>query len=72
MAGFYPAAIMAVLAANSDSTRERCVTSESEPWTIGRLIEWTANFLKDSGVDAPRLATDLLLADSLGCERLHL
>ena len=48
------------------------MTSESEPWTIGRLIEWTANFLKDSGVDAPRLATELLLADTLGCERIQL
>ncbi len=48
------------------------MTSESEPWTIAKLIEWTANFLKDSGVDAPRLATELLLADTMGCERIQL
>ena len=48
------------------------MTSESEPWTLAKLIEWTTNFLKDSGVEVPRLASELLLARAMGCERIQL
>ena len=44
----------------------------SEPWTIGRLLTWTTNYLKDQGSDAPRLEAEVLLAHSLGCERIML
>jgi hypothetical protein len=27
----------------------------SAPWTVGRLLQWTADYLKDHGSDSPRL-----------------
>jgi len=44
----------------------------SEPWTIGRLLTWTTNYLKEQGSDSPRLEAEVLLAHSLGCERIML
>ena len=41
-------------------------------WTIGKVIEWSAKDLAAKGVDSPRLATELLLAEALGTERLGL
>lgn len=37
-----------------------------------RLIEWTRGYLARAGVDEPRLAGELLLADVLGCPRIRL
>jgi release factor glutamine methyltransferase len=47
------------------------VTTE-QPWTIGRLLDWTARFLAEKGSESPRLDTEVLLADVLGCERINL
>lgn len=44
----------------------------SEPWTIGRLLQWTADFLKRHGSESPRLDAEVLLAESLGCKRIEL
>jgi len=44
----------------------------SEPWTVERLLNWTADYLKTNGSDQPRLEADLLLAHALGCERIDL
>ena len=41
-------------------------------WTIGRLLTWTTDFLKERGADSPRLDAEVLLAESLGCERIGL
>ncbi|MCH7726929.1 MAG: peptide chain release factor N(5)-glutamine methyltransferase, partial [Planctomycetes bacterium] len=46
--------------------------SDSEPWTIGRLLTWTTDYLKQHGVDSPRLDTEVLLASACGCERIDL
>lgn len=46
--------------------------SESEEWTIGRLMECSTAYFSDLDVDAPRLAAELLLASALGCERIQL
>jgi release factor glutamine methyltransferase len=35
---------------------------QTEEWTIGRLLEWTTDFLKKRGADAPRLDAEVLLA----------
>jgi release factor glutamine methyltransferase len=43
-----------------------------QPWTIGRLLNWTADFLKQKGSDSPRLDTEVLLAHALGCRRIEL
>jgi release factor glutamine methyltransferase len=45
---------------------------DSQPWTIGRLLEWTTGFLKERGADSPRLDAEVLLANTLGCQRIEL
>ncbi len=42
------------------------------PWTIGRLLTWTTDFLRDKGADSPRLDTEVLLAHARGCPRIEL
>jgi release factor glutamine methyltransferase len=46
--------------------------SSSEPWTVGRLLQWTADYLKDHGADSPRLDAEVLLAEALGRQRIEL
>jgi release factor glutamine methyltransferase len=47
-------------------------TSKEQPWTIGRLLDWTACFLAQKGSESPRLDAEVLLAYVLGCERIAL
>jgi release factor glutamine methyltransferase len=42
------------------------------PWTIKALIDVTAGYLREKGVDSPRLDAELLLSHILGCRRLDL
>jgi len=44
----------------------------SESWTIGRLLTWTADYLKTHGSDTPRLDAEVLLAAARGCQRIQL
>ena len=46
--------------------------SQTEAWTIGRLLQWTTDFLKQRGADSPRLDAEVLLAHALGCQRIQL
>ncbi len=46
--------------------------STTAPWTIGRLLQWTADYLKGRGADSPRLDAEILLAEALGCQRIQL
>jgi release factor glutamine methyltransferase len=46
--------------------------SQSEPWTIGRLLTWTTDYLKQHGSDSPRLDAEVLLAEARGCKRIDL
>lgn len=41
-------------------------------WTIGTLLETAASYLRDKGSSSPRLDAELLLAETLGLERLGL
>lgn len=43
-----------------------------EPWTVKRLLEWTAQFLGRKGIDPPRLSSELLLSHVLGVPRIKL
>ena len=43
-----------------------------QPWTIGRLLDWTTKFLGQKGSESPRLDTEVLLAHALGCKRIDL
>jgi release factor glutamine methyltransferase len=42
------------------------------PWTIGRLLNWTATYLAEKGSEFPRLDAEVLLAHALGCRRIEL
>jgi release factor glutamine methyltransferase len=44
----------------------------SETWTIGRLLNWTASYLREHGSESPRLDAEVLLAHALGGERIAL
>jgi len=46
--------------------------SSSAPWTVGRLLQWTAEYLKSHGSDTPRLDAEVLLAEALKCQRIEL
>jgi release factor glutamine methyltransferase len=43
-----------------------------EPWTIGRLLTWTTDFLRQRGSDSPQLDAQLLLAHARHCRRIDL
>jgi release factor glutamine methyltransferase len=43
-----------------------------EPWTIGRLLQWTTDYLKEHGSETPRLDAEVLLAHARGCQRIAL
>ena len=46
--------------------------TNDEPWTIGRLLSWTTDFLRDKDADSPRLDAEVLLAHALSCQRIDL
>jgi release factor glutamine methyltransferase len=46
--------------------------STEQSWTIGRLLDWTTNFLQQKGSESPRLDSEVLLAQALGCKRIDL
>jgi len=48
------------------------VNVSDAPWTIGRLLNWTTDFLREKGADSPRLDAEVLLAHVRGCQRIEL
>lgn len=44
----------------------------TESWTIGRLLSWTTDYLRDRRADSPRLDAEVLLAHARGCQRIEL
>ena len=44
----------------------------SEEWTIGRLLDWTTDYLKQGGAGSPRLDAEVLLANARQCKRIEL
>jgi release factor glutamine methyltransferase len=45
---------------------------KSEQWTIKSVLNWTQTYFKEKFVESPRLSAELLLADTLGLERIDL
>lgn len=43
-----------------------------EKWTIGRLLQWTTEYLRQRGSSTPRLDAEVLLAHALGWQRIEL
>lgn len=52
---------------NSDASR-----SETQVWTVGRILTWTKDYLSKSGASQPRLDAEVLLAHALGKSRIQL
>lgn len=48
------------------------MTAPEEPWTIGRLLQWTIEYLGKHGADNPRLDAEVLLSTARGCKRIDL
>jgi release factor glutamine methyltransferase len=48
------------------------MTTTDEPWTIGRLLSWTVDYLRRHGAENPRLDAEVLLAAARGCRRIDL
>src|SRR3982751_4332946 len=46
--------------------------TSDEPWTIGRLLSWTVEYLGKHGAENPRLDAEVLLAEARGCKRIDL
>ena len=46
--------------------------TQAEAWTVGRLLTWTADYLKKHDAESPRLDAEVLLAAALGCKRIEL
>ena len=47
-------------------------TSGDDTWTVGRLLNWTTEWLGTRGSDSPRLDAEVLLAHVRGCPRIAL
>jgi release factor glutamine methyltransferase len=48
------------------------MAQSDEPWTVGRLLNWTVEYLGKHGVENPRLDAEVLLAEARGCKRIDL
>jgi release factor glutamine methyltransferase len=48
------------------------MATPDEPWTIGRLLSWTVEYLGRHGAENPRLDAEVLLAEARGCRRIDL
>lgn len=48
------------------------MSSSDEPWTIGRLLAWTIEYLQSHGAENPRLDAEVLLAEAHHCRRIDL
>ncbi len=46
--------------------------SQTNAWTVGRLLTWTTDYLKQHGAASPRLDAEILLATARRCERIQL
>ena len=46
--------------------------SQTDEWTIGRLLTWTTDYFREHGCDSPRLDAEVLLAEARNCGRIEL
>lgn len=46
--------------------------TSTENWTLGALLDWTAKYLAQKGLEFPRLDAEVLLAQAAGCKRIDL
>jgi release factor glutamine methyltransferase len=48
------------------------VTEPVRTWTVRAVLQWTTGYLKEKGIDSPRLDAEILLAYALDLRRLDL
>ncbi|MBX3441163.1 MAG: peptide chain release factor N(5)-glutamine methyltransferase [Planctomyces sp.] len=48
------------------------LASESDEWTVRRILEWTTGYLRQHGSESPRLEAELLLSNACGWPRIQL
>jgi release factor glutamine methyltransferase len=48
------------------------MTISDEPWTVGRLLSWTTEFLGRHSAENPRLDAEVLLSHARKCRRIDL
>ena len=48
------------------------MSSESEVWTVKRLLDWTTSYLAENGSESARLDAEILLANAMQCQRVEL
>lgn len=46
--------------------------ADNASWSVLRLLNWTTDFFKSAGNESPRLDAEVLLSESLGCQRIQL
>lgn len=46
--------------------------SDTDGWTVQRILEWTTGFLRQKGIESPRVEAELLLAFARKCPRIRL
>ncbi len=46
--------------------------SSDQPWTIGRLLQWTTEYFRKHEASNPRLDAEVLLAEAQNCQRIEL
>jgi release factor glutamine methyltransferase len=46
--------------------------TSTETWTIQKLLNWVAEYLKNKDLDSPRLSAELLISHVLGLKRIEL
>lgn len=46
--------------------------TETQAWTIKRLLDWTTEHFAKKGFEGGRLDAEILLAEALGCQRIQL
>ncbi len=47
-------------------------TAANDPWTIRRIVRWSAEDFAKRGIDSPRLDAELIVAHALGVDRVRL
>jgi release factor glutamine methyltransferase len=48
------------------------MTEPTDEWTVGKLLTWTADYLRKQGSESARLDAELLLAQARDCQRIEL
>ncbi|HSW47185.1 MAG TPA: peptide chain release factor N(5)-glutamine methyltransferase [Phycisphaerae bacterium] len=56
----------------TDTPRQNETATDTQPWTVKRLLEWTTAFFQERRVEGGRLAAELLLAKAMGCRKIEL